>query len=57
LIGALQKQRPDLFDTDKEYIAYVEMEGNSALKASLQENALVTVKPRGWDWDVEILEG
>lgn len=57
LIGALQKQRPELFDSDKEYIAYVEMSEDASLDKALHENALVTIKPRGWDWDVEIIEG
>lgn len=57
LISVLKKKRSRLFDPEKEYGAYVEMPGDAPLGQGLYENALVTIKPKGWDWDVKIIEG
>jgi len=57
LIDTLRKKRPDLFDA-KEYVANVEIPTNRSLSGKLlDDDSLVIIRPRGWDWDVRIIEG
>lgn len=57
LIETLRKKRPDLFDA-KEYTANVEIPTNKPLSSKLlDDDSLVIIRHRGWDWDVRIVEG
>jgi hypothetical protein len=54
IIETLRKKRPELFDA-KEYTANFELPTSKRLV--IDEDALVIIRPRGWDFDVRILEG
>jgi len=57
LIDTLRKKRPELFDA-KEYVANVEIPADKPLTSNLLgDDSLVIIRPRGWEWDVRILEG
>jgi len=57
LIDTLKRKRPELFDAP-EYVADFKIPTNKPLGGNLfEDGSLVIIKPRGWDWDVQIVEG
>lgn len=56
LIETLQKKRPTLFNSGQEYVADFKIPTNRPIGGSLlDDGSVVVIKPRGWDWDVKIL--